>query len=66
MLVSECYDLFYMILGISHTHTHNCKTNEHNAAQNVRFLVSWIVKQEACSTPIGAFLQYTHTMRTAR
>ena len=37
---------------------HDCKTNEHNAAQNARFLISWIVKQEACSTPIGAFLQY--------
>ena len=46
------------LLPDTHTHTHDCKTNEHNAAQNVRFLVSWIVKQEACSTPIGAFLRY--------
>ena len=43
----------------THTHTNKrLQTNEHNAAQNVRFLVSWIVKQETCSTPIGAFLQY--------
>ena len=39
------------------THT-RLQTNEHNAAQNVRFLVSQIVKQETCLTPIGAFLLY--------
>ena len=44
--------------GLRGTHTHDYKTNEHHAAQNVRFLVRWIVKQEACSTPTGAFLQH--------
>ena len=39
----------------AHAHT---IANERNAAQKVRFLVSWIVKQGARSTPVGAFLQH--------
>ena len=44
-------------------HTHHCKTNEHHRSQSVRFLVTCIVKREACSTAIDALLQYGNTLR---
>ena len=42
----------------THTHTTaNKQTSSTTPAPDVRFLVSWTVKQDrACSTPTGAFL----------
>ena len=55
------HSLTYAEICAAHAHAHDCKTNEHNAAQNVSFLVSWIIKQEACSTP--TLHTHTHTHR---
>ena len=45
----------------THTNTHDCKINEHTAAPNFGILVSWIGKQEACSTPMGTLSMHALT-----